>query len=166
MTRFLSIYLLLAIVGMSLLEFSVLDDFYHYLGIFLATCVVVVIHLFDSSVIVTGAILSQPNSGFSIEVNTECEAIEFTWLYCAAILAWNAMWKYKLLWILFGIVFIQILNIIRLISLIYLGRWYPDYFVMIHENFYPMFFAMMIIILFLNWILFINLHPQRTTLCH
>jgi len=166
MTRFLSIYLLLAIVGMGLLELPVLNDFYHYLGVFLAICVGAVIHLFDSSITVTGAILSHPNSGFSIEVTTECEAIELTWLYCAAVLVWNAAWKYKLWWVLFGIVFIQILNIIRLISLIYLGQWYPDYFVMIHENFYPMFFGMMVIMLFLNWILFMNVHPQRTTLCH
>jgi len=162
MTRFLSIYLVLAIVGMGLLELPILDAFYHYFGTVLATLSGLVIHLFDSKIIVAGATLSQPG-GFAIQVTTECQALELTWLYCAAILAWGAQWRHKFLWILLGIGFVQILNILRLISLIYLGHWYPDHFVMIHENFYPLFFGIMVILLFLNWITFVSSHEQGST---
>jgi len=161
MARFLGIYIILVIIGMGLLELPMLDAFYRYFGIVLAALSGIIIHLVDAQVNIAGAVLSQPNGGFSIEVTTECQAIELTWLYCAAILAWTATWKDKLGWILLGIVLIQILNVIRLISLIYLGHWYPDYFVMIHENFYPMFFGIMVILLFLNWIIFIHSRDVR-----
>lgn len=154
MIRFLSVYLLLAVAGMVFLELPMLDNFYPIFGAWLATTSGMIIHLFDPSITVAGAILSQPKGGFSIEVTTECQALEITWLYCAAILSWSGIWKYKLLWVILGIIVVQILNIIRLISLIYLGQWYPDYFTMIHENFYPLFFGIMVILLFWQWVLF------------
>jgi|JFJP01.1.fsa_nt_gi exosortase/archaeosortase family protein len=156
MARFLGIYSILVIVGMGLLELPMLDTFYQYFGIVLATLSGTIIRLVGAQVNIAGAVLSLPNGGFSIEVTTECQAIELTWLYCVAILAWTAAWQDKLRWILLGIALIQVLNVIRLISLVYLGHWYPDHFVMIHENFYPMFFGIMVILLFLNWIIFTN----------
>jgi exosortase/archaeosortase family protein len=161
MTRFLSIYLLLVVIGMVLLELPMLDGFYLAFGAGLATLSGLIIHLFDPSIMVAGAVLSQPNGGFAIQVTTECQAMELTWLYCAAILSWYAAWQYKLLWIVAGILLVQLLNIIRLISLVYVGQWYPDYFLMIHENFYPLFFGIMVILLFWQWILFSNSDESR-----
>lgn len=156
MQRFLSIYLILAILGFYCLELPILEHFYTVFGVFLANLSGFVIHLFDPSIVVSGAILSQPNGGFSIKVTTECQAIELTWLYCIAILAWRATWWHKLLWMLLGIGILQVLNVMRLISLVYLGQWYPQHFVMIHENFYPLFFGIATILIFLYWILFIS----------
>ncbi|MEZ5673259.1 MAG: hypothetical protein R3E08_13125 [Thiotrichaceae bacterium] len=83
----------------------------------------VMIHLFDPSITVAGAILSQSKGGFSIEVTTECQALEITWLYCAAILSWSGLWKHKLLWVM-----LECCTNIKYCSLdqtlIYLGQWY------------------------------------------
>ena len=153
MKQFFSIYILLALIGFYGLELPILDHFYTIFGVFLANLSGAVIHLFDPNIAISGAVLSQPNGGFSIKVTTECQAIELTWLYCIAILAWRATWRHKLLWILSGIGMLQVLNVIRLISLVYLGQWYPQHFVMIHENFYPLFFGIVTILMFLYWTL-------------
>jgi hypothetical protein len=70
MTRFLSIYLLLVVIGMALLELPMLDGFYLAFGAGLATFSGIIIHLFASTIMVAGTVLGQSNGGFAIQVTT------------------------------------------------------------------------------------------------
>ncbi len=141
---------------MSMLELPVLDDYYRNFGELLAILIGGLIHLFDSNVIVNKAVLTQLNTGFALEITRECLAVETTLLFGAAVFAWHATWQQKLLWLLPSILLLQIINIIRLITLLYIGKWLPNNFDLIHENLWPLIFALLILILFVYWLVFLE----------
>ena len=63
-----------------------------------------------------GAILRAPG-GFAVEMRDGCNAVNVTILLCAAILAFPASWRMKAAGLLAGIAIIQVVNIIRFITL-------------------------------------------------
>ena len=68
----------------------------------------------------------------SVEIIRECTAVYPTALYLSAVFAYRCTWRRKLIGVLGGIVAIQILNLIRIISLVYIQRSYPDAFEYMH----------------------------------
>ena len=68
----------------------------------------------------------------SVEIIRECTAVYPTALYLAAVFAYRCSWRRKLIGIFGGIVAIQVLNLIRIVSLIFIQRSYPDAFEYMH----------------------------------
>jgi len=162
MIRFFVIYFILITIGMSMLELPILDNFYRNFGELLAILTGNLIRLFDSSVIVNKAILTQLSTGFALEVTRECLAVETTMLFSVAVFIWHATWQQKLRWLLPSILLIQIINIVRLITLLYLGKWFPDYFDLIHENLWPLIFVLLILMLLIYWSASLEDHKLTT----
>ena len=77
------------------------------------------------------AILRAP-SGFGVEMRDGCNAINVVILLGSAILAFPASWKMKLLGLAAGSAIIQVLNIVRFISLFYLGQYSMSWFDFAH----------------------------------
>lgn len=71
----------------------------------------------------TGAVLATRNGSFAIEVRDGCNGVNVVVLLWAAMIAWPANWKWKIVGFAGGLAAIQILNILRLISLYYLGQY-------------------------------------------
>ena len=67
-----------------------------------------------------GAILRSPG-GFGVEMLDGCNAVNVTMLLCSAIFAFPAAWKMKTLGILGGAAIIQVVNLLRFISIFFLG---------------------------------------------
>ena len=68
----------------------------------------------------------------SVEIIRECTAVYPTALYLAAVFAYRCTWRRKLIGIFGGVVVIQFFNLIRIISLMYIQRIYPDWFEYMH----------------------------------
>ncbi len=62
-------------------------------------------------------------NGFAVSIESGCNGVEATIVLVAAILAFPAPWKRRLMGLVVGVVAVQGLNIIRVISLFYLGQW-------------------------------------------
>jgi len=69
------------------------------------------------------AVLSNPANGFSLEVRDGCNGVNVVIVLWAAIMAYPAQLKWKLTGLAGGLAAIQTLNLIRLISLFYLGQY-------------------------------------------
>src|SRR4029453_13901506 len=84
--------------------------------------------LFDSGVRATGKVIASTTNGFAVSIEAGCNGVEATLVLIAAMLAFPAPWKHKLLGLVAGIVAVQALNVVRVISLFYLGQWDRDVF--------------------------------------
>jgi exosortase H (IPTLxxWG-CTERM-specific) len=81
---------------------------------------------------VEGAVLRDPASGFAVEMRDGCNAVNVTILLWSAVLAFPAPWMLKALGLLAGSLFIQALNIVRFISLFYIGQYSMTWFDFAH----------------------------------
>ena len=79
--------------------------------------------VFDPNVMAVGKIMRSTTNGFAVSIEAGCNGVEATIVLLAAILAFPAPWKHKLVGLAVGIVAVQGLNVVRVISLFYLGQW-------------------------------------------
>ena len=83
---------------------------------------------FDPGVISIGKVLRSTGNGFAVSIEAGCNGVEATIVLIAAMLAFPSPWKHKLVGLAAGIVAVQGLNVIRVISLFYLGQWNREVF--------------------------------------
>ena len=81
------------------------------------------ITLFDSHVAAYGKILHSTTNGFGVSIEAGCNGIEAAIILIAAMLAFPAPWKHRAIGILAGLLAVQAMNTVRVISLFYLGQW-------------------------------------------
>lgn len=79
--------------------------------------------IFDPGVAVSGATLYSPANGFSVTILAGCNGVEAMIVLLAAILAYPAPWKHRFAGLGAGVAAIQLLNIVRIVSLFYIGQW-------------------------------------------
>jgi exosortase H (IPTLxxWG-CTERM-specific) len=89
---------------------------------------------------------------FAITVRRGCDAIEPSWFFCAALLAFPASGRRKVLGILTGAVLLQALNLLRIVSLYFIGLHYPRLFNTAHVEIWPAMFIIVAIALWVGWI--------------
>ena len=99
---------------------------------------------------VQGNILSIP--GFSVRILDLCNGVEAALLLWAVVLAFPAPWRYRLWGLLIGFLGVQALNLLRIISLTYLGVWQPDWFYWVHWYVWDALILMDVVLLFLLWL--------------
>ena len=90
------------------------------------------IRLFGGACVQHAAILSLPSRAFAMEVRDGCNGVNVVVLLWSAILAYPATLRWKLIGLTGGLLAIQILNLIRLISLFYLGQFSRSAFEFAH----------------------------------
>ncbi len=80
---------------------------------------------------VSGAVLRAPD-GFAIEMKDGCNGVNVTILLSAAVVAFPAPWKRKAFGLAAGSLAIQLLNVVRFISLFYIGQYSARWFEFAH----------------------------------
>jgi len=89
---------------------------------------------------------------FAITVRRGCDAVEPSWFFCAALLAFPAPFARKLWGILAGAAILQALNLVRIVSLYFIGLHYPAAFGPFHLEVWPVVFVLTAVSLWLAWI--------------
>ncbi len=107
---------------------------------------------FDSSVITHGKILQFGDSGFAVSIEAGCNGVEATIVLIAAVVAFPAPWKTRLAAILLGFLAIQALNILRIISLFYLGNWNLEIFTWVHLYLWPVLIMLDVLVVFVLYL--------------
>lgn len=88
---------------------------------------------------------------FVMAIRRGCDAVEPTWLLCAAIVSFPASWRHKLNGILAGIVILQVMNLVRIVTLYWIGVHLPGFFNSAHVEIWPTVFIIIAIGLFIGW---------------
>jgi exosortase H (IPTLxxWG-CTERM-specific) len=107
---------------------------------------------FDPQVLAQGNVLQSPRNGFAVSIEAGCNGVEATIVLVAAMLAFPAPWTRKLVGLAAGIVAVQGLNIIRVISLFYLGQWNFDAFEFAHRYVWQALIMLDVLIVWLLWV--------------
>ena len=110
-----------------------------------------VIGLFDPSVVSYGKVLMHPKNGFAVSVEPGCNGIEAFIVLTAAIIAFPSPWKHRLWGLLIGFFAVQVLNVIRVICLFYLGQHNMVWFNFAHEYLWQAFIMFDVLVVFLLW---------------
>ena len=111
-----------------------------------------IVKVFDPQVVSHGKVLQNTSNGFAVSIEAGCNGVEATIVLIAAILAFPASWKRKLIGLAAGIAAVQGLNIVRIISLFYLGQWNFNLFEWAHLYVWQALIMLDVLIVWLLWV--------------
>jgi len=92
------------------------------------------------------------SSGYAIAVKRGCDAVEPAWLFCASVIAYPVAWRKKWLGLFTGAAIILAFNLVRIVSLYFLGRYSPSLFETAHLEIWPAAFILLAVALFSVWL--------------
>lgn len=107
---------------------------------------------FDGSVLAYGKVLQFGDSGFAVSIEAGCNGVEATIVLIAAVLAFPASWRDRLIAIVLGFLAVQLMNIVRIISLFYLGNWNLEVFSWVHLYLWPALIMLDVLIVFIVYL--------------
>ena len=116
-----------------------------------------IVTAFDPNVVAVGKVMRSTSNGFAVSIEAGCNGVEATIVLLAAILAFPAPWKHKLAGLAAGVVAVQGLNVLRVISLFYLGQWSQTWFDWFHLYLWQ---ALIIIDALVVWLLWLRWLPR------
>ena len=160
MIKFLTIFCVLAVLGFALLEWQALQPAINFFALILAQICGFIIQLFDNNIIINGQILQHRDGDFALEVAKECSGLTASWLLLAAIIAFESNWKHKLWGFVAGFLLIQTINVIRIISLFYIGDNMFEYFELAHRQIWPIILNISMIFIFGGWLFYTITHSK------
>ena len=160
MKRFVVIFLVV-LVGLFTLEMqtSVQQHMVLPFTAMLAKLSAALILPFDASVQAYGKVLQFTDTGFAVSIEAGCNGVEATIVLVAAVLAFPAPWRARLAAIALGFLAIQVLNILRIISLFYLGNWNLEFFSWFHLYLWPALIMLDVLIVFVLYLRYLARHP-------
>lgn len=115
------------------------------------------IQLFDDNVVAYSNIIKDKSSGFGVRIERGCNGVEALIILFAAIFAFPAPLKSKIIGFLIGFMAIQGLNLVRIVSLFYLGQWNQVAFEWFHLYLWQ---ALIILDALVVWLIWLRTLPQ------
>ena len=109
-------------------------------------------HFFDGRVEAHGKQLMNAATGYAVTIERGCNGVEAVIILVSAMLAFPAPWKNRLIGIALGFVAIQALNLVRIISLFYLGQWNQTWFEWFHLYLWQALIIIDALVVFLIWL--------------
>lgn len=113
---------------------------------------------FDGSAVAVGKLLWNPANGFGISIEPGCNGVEASIVLLAALIAYPASWRYRAWGFAIGFLAVQALNVLRVISLFYLGQWNDALFRVFHEYLWQ---ALIMIDVLVVWLLWVRGNPDN-----
>ena len=111
-----------------------------------------IVTFFDPNVVAIGKVMRSTRNGFAVSIEAGCNGVEATIVLIAAMIAFPAPWKHKLMGLAAGIVAVQGLNILRVISLFYLGQWDFQVFEWAHLYVWQALIMLDVLVVWLIWV--------------
>lgn len=122
-----------------------------------------IMSVFDSGIGAQGLVIYNETTNFAIEVVAGCNGVEATIILLAGILAFSAPWRYKLWGILWGVLAIHVLNLVRIISLFYIGQWNIHAYEWAHLYIWQ---ALILLDAIIVWLIWIRRLPVKAEVCN
>lgn len=105
--------------------------------------------LFGEDTTMIGTAIVSPR--FAVNVRTGCNGLETIYIFFAGVLAFPAPWGRKLVGLAGGFLAIQLLNVVRIVSLFYIGVYFPKHFEDSHIVIWQAVVILFGVALFLVW---------------
>jgi exosortase H (IPTLxxWG-CTERM-specific) len=105
--------------------------------------------LLGEPVRVAGTTIS--GGGFGVDIENGCNGLETAILFVSAVLAFPASWRAKLLGVAGGFLAIQAVNLVRVVTLFWVGRHHPAVFQASHGVIWQSLVVLFGVVLFFVW---------------
>jgi len=89
----------------------------------------------------------------------ECTAYYPLSIYIAAVMAFPSPWLRRLLGVLLGVPTLLLINQVRLVSLCYIWKWFPDQFETIHIVVWQSLIIFFTVLVWIGWVLTVGRRP-------
>lgn len=165
MTRFILIFIVLlgslfTLEVLQPVERWVIDPFTSAI----ASVCVWLVSIFDSDAVSFGKVIQSSTSGFAVSIERGCNGIEALIILFAALMAFPSTWRQKFVGFAFGFVAIQSLNLVRIISLFYIGQWSHTWFEWFHLYLWQALIIIDALVVWLIWLRWISRNPAEPPL--
>ncbi len=124
---------------------------------FIADVSVWILQIFDDSVESYNNVIRNSITGFGVRIERGCNGVEALIILFAAIFSFPAPFKNKIIGFVIGFFAIQVLNLVRIISLFYLGQWNQVAFEWFHLYLWQ---ALIILDALVVWLIWLRTLPQ------
>jgi exosortase/archaeosortase family protein len=139
---------LLTLYSFPYAEHGVREDWFaRYLSLY-AQLAGLVLRVFDSGVRVAG---NDIVGRVSLTVAKNCDAMDVSLLLVAAIVAFPAPWRRRVVGIASGVAALTVINILRIVSLYFVDVHWPRAFEVIHAEVWPLAIVALAAAAFLAW---------------
>jgi len=158
MIRFFILFTVL-LVGLFTLEILQPAEKYVILPFtsFIADISVWIIQMFDDNVMSISNVIRDKTTGFGVRIERGCNGVEAVIILFAAIFSFPAPFKSKMIGFIIGFFAIQGLNLVRIVSLFYLGQWNQVAFEWFHLYLWQ---ALIIMDALVVWLIWLRTLPQ------
>lgn len=118
---------------------------------FLAQASAWLVGLFDAGVVSQGKALLNGRTGEGVVIEAGCNGVEACIILVAALAAYPAGWRTKLVGLALGLVAVQAVNLLRIISLFYLVQWSKPLFEFAHLYLWQALIMLDVVVVWLLW---------------
>ena len=115
------------------------------------------LQVLGEEVTIKGNIIS--GAKFVVQISSECDAVQLCAVLLSAIVSFQAPLPSKLIGMVLGLLWLQAVNFVRIVSLFLVGVYKPRSFQTVHESLWP---VILIAVTLLTWILWAR-RAQRQT---
>jgi len=154
-------FILFTVLLISLFTLEILQPAEKYVILpftsFIADLSVWIIQFFDDGVVANANVIRDQASGFGVRIERGCNGVEAMIILFASVFAFPAPLKNKLIGITVGFFAIQGLNMVRIVSLFYLGQWNQVAFEWFHLYLWQ---ALIIMDALVVWLIWLRTLPQ------
>lgn len=116
---------------------------------------------FDDNVEILGKVIRSTTNNFAVSIEPGCNGVEAMIVLLAAIIAFPAPILYKIKGLIIGFFAIQGINLVRVISLFYLGQWSQELFDWAHLYIWQALIMLDALLVFLIWIRYMPSTPEH-----
>jgi exosortase H (IPTLxxWG-CTERM-specific) len=129
--RFLILFLTILGVSFTVVALRQIDDIFvtPYTAV-IARMSGFVLRLFGEKAVVADCVVSSPR--FAVTIYNGCNGLITSLIFISAVLAFPARFSAKLIGVIGGLLAIQLINLVRIISLFYIGVFLPQLFEDVH----------------------------------
>lgn len=131
--RFIITYTLLMSAFFVLVGFTPLQKIIDINGLYTNGIVLItskLLEILSISATYYGSIIQLPT--IALDIKFGCNGLEAVMIYSVAVVAFPSTWKNKLIGILAGFIVIQVINILRIVGLVYSGLHFQNMFEYFH----------------------------------
>jgi len=108
--------------------------------------------LFDADVMTYGNVVQSSVNGFGVAIMPGCNGVEACIIFAAAIGAFPCSWRAKLVGLGICLLAVQAVNILRIVSLFYLGQWNMQWFEFAHLYLWQGLIMLDVLVVWLLWV--------------
>jgi exosortase H (IPTLxxWG-CTERM-specific) len=118
-----------------------------------------ILALFGEDITINGCLLRSPR--FAVTIYNGCNGLITSLIFISGVLAFPAKWSAKIIGVVGGLVIIQAINMVRIISLFYIGIYLPKLFNSSHVFIWQSLVILAGVTLWIVWAHYFAAPPQE-----